>query len=66
MHCLTLYAYHFAVQTITMASSLVLDNVAEKTSDSSLIILVNNDGTLTVDPQVLKLVSGTLNLFFMM
>ncbi|KAJ1532226.1 hypothetical protein ONE63_000843 [Megalurothrips usitatus] len=37
-----------------MASSLVLDDVGETPTDNSLIVLINNDGTLTVDPKDLK------------
>ncbi|KAE8751479.1 hypothetical protein FOCC_FOCC001726 [Frankliniella occidentalis] len=37
-----------------MASTLVLDSVEDKNPDNALIVLINSDGTVTVDPQVLK------------
>lgn len=40
-----------------MASSVVLD-VPERTPDNSLILLINNDGSVTVDPHELKAVLG--------
>jgi hypothetical protein len=42
-----------------MSSTFVADNVDEK--DESLIIIVNPDGTITVDPDTLQKLIGKFN-----
>lgn len=47
-----------------MSSTQVIENEDTDKSDDTLIIIVNGDGTLTVDPHTLEKVLGMDFMFF--